>query len=60
MGGTTCTIVVPLSKRGQRMSSEKRVRTPNEFNGMSLEQLQHKADVCHMMIDNAKREIKRH
>ena len=42
------------------MSSEKRVRTPNEFNGMSLEQLQHKADVCHMMIDNAKREIKRY
>lgn len=42
------------------MSSEKRVRTPNEFNGMSLEQLQHKADVCHMMIDDAKSEIKWH
>ena len=42
------------------MSSDKRIRKPNEFNGMSLEQLQHKADICKMMIDNAKREIKRH
>ncbi len=41
------------------MSSEKKTRTVNEFNGMSVEQLQNQVMICKTMIDGAKREIKR-